>query len=126
MNFGRVSSGSPARSTEFQGLSNGEVTYAVTYPGHDGLESVAVLGLTDKELRTETFEGRWQVVYAYNEEHPSYAQIPASFEIFGISDSGRYDRLINTYTFVEFQPENRACCIRTALARKRESRLFIS
>jgi hypothetical protein len=101
--FGMVPS-----STQLQGMSGDEVSYDVVYPR--GSTSVAILGLDSKALHSETYLGSWKIVFAYDDKNPEKFQVPASFQIYGASGSGAYDRLINTYEFSGLTTEAGESC----------------
>jgi len=103
MDFGPSTAGQMIKSTNLQkmDLAAGVIIYDVVYPGYNNLTSAAEVDSSSKAVLTETFAKKWKIVYEYDQQHSKYSQIPATFTIYGYSNSGNYDHLIDKYHFFQ-------------------------
>ncbi len=98
-NMGRGNPGDMVRSTELVNFENSQIVYKVEYLAL-GLTSVATLGFPMKETIKEVFEGRWTVIYLYDDMMHKASHLPTGIEIYKYASGGdNRGQLINSYSF---------------------------
>ncbi len=101
MNFGKREPGQMARSTKLLDMDGNVMRHQITYPAL-GLTSIATVGFRTGVMREEVFEGKWKIVYLYDDT-PEIFGIPSTIIVYQFS-GGSYNKKINEYKYQDTKP----------------------
>lgn len=96
MDFGKSYGGQALRKTKLREMKKEGTVYDVDYPGCK-LSSVVIADLYSGAMLTETFAGKWVIVYEYGDNSDRYLKFPKAFSIYKADGK----TLINRYELVK-------------------------